>query len=340
MQLDNRPRMDDELARQLAPLCSLFSIKRQRGEVPPQKVTISGQTFYRRFDGVLLPDRPDYKEIPGDNGAVQVHIQARTIDEARRMIEGAARKHANIDVKKALAGVQIEQRYPTEPAKIDCGGVGGDLAGRSIVKSALCLATSNGVDPQACTDAVSYLKNTAADPCFGFYYQRDLLPDRPKAVPLHHLAVSNRGTDGQLLAYAEFFAVHRIVIRLAENYTGPDIHAVYAIDPMSGKELDVSFALTLSRLDIAACYAAEYVSPNSIMAAFDEVMPVAIQNDFNREFKRVTTAAIKSAWTEVGPAKEDVFTAEHAKTISQLAAEKCRPFLISYLTQRRAPITP
>lgn len=108
----------------------------------------------------------------------------------------------------------------------------------------------------------------------------------------------------------------------------------------TGKELDVSFALALSRLDIAACYAAEYVSASSIIAAFDEVMPVAIRNDFNREFKRVTTAAIKSAWTEVGPANGEVFTAQHAKKISQLAAEKCRPFLISYLTQRRAPITP
>ena len=331
---------DDELARQLAPLCSLFSIKRQRGKVPLQKVTISGQTFYRRFDGVLLPDRPDYKEIPGDNGAVQVQIQARTIEEARRMLEGAARKHANIDVKKTLASVQVEQRYPTEPAQLDFGGVGGDLAGRSMVKSALCFATSNGVDPQACTDAVSYLKNTTADPCFGFYYQRDLLQDRPKAVPLHYLAVSSRGTDGQLLAYVEFFAVYRVVIRLAQNYTGPDIHAAYAIDPISGKELDLSFALALSRADIAACYEAEYVSSNSIIAAFHEVMPVAIQNDFNRELKRVTTAAIKSAWAEVGPVKGEVFTAEHAKKISQLAAEKCRPFLVSYLIQRRVPITP
>jgi len=330
---------DKELASQLAPLSSLFAVKRQRGETQPQKVTTaSGETFYRRPDGVLVPSRPVYKEVPRSDGTVQVQIQARTMEEARDVLRGAKRKYPNIDVEKTLAKVQIEQRYLDEPVRFSCG-IGGAQAGRSIVKSALCLAVSSGVDPRACTDACAYLKKAEAVPCFGYYYQRDLLLNRPKAVPLHCVAVSNRGTEGQLLAYAEFFGVHRVVIRLAEDYAGPDIHVSYAVNPMLGKKLDVTFSLAFPREDIAACYAYERIPPGSIEAAYDEVMPVALKNDLQREWQRAWQSALSYGLANCGAASGEMITAEHMRRASQLAAEKLQPFVSRHLIRRDPPAT-
>jgi hypothetical protein len=107
---------------------------------------------------------------------------------------------------------------------------------------------------------------------------------------------------------------------------------------MLGTELDVIFDLALSRVDMAACYAGECVPSGSIDAAFAEVIPVAQQNDFDRERGRISNAAIKYAFENCGAAEGEVLTAEHVRKISQLVMEKLRPFIARHV--RRGPLAP
>src|SRR5271169_12153 len=110
--------------------------------------------------------------------------------------EGLKRKALNLDVEAELAKAKVETSYPQGLIKlpIEIGGVG---AGRAIVKSAVALAHDSKV--AACDQALAYLRDKDAAPCFGYYQSSDLMVARPRGVPLHCVANSGNPVTGLLL---------------------------------------------------------------------------------------------------------------------------------------------
>ena len=159
------------------------------------------------------------------------------MEEARQILTGLKRKHPEIDIEAELARAEGVESYPQGAVKHDLT-IGGELAGRSIVKSCLAMALASGIDWTACEDAVRYLRQDGAPPCFGYYNERDLLSGRVASIPLHCLAVRADPENGLILAYAEYFGLHRVVACLGEAYTGSLLHVVYALDPRQGVELE------------------------------------------------------------------------------------------------------
>jgi len=328
---------DSELANQLNSLSLLFNIKRQRGKAPALKVeTTAGEKLKLHHDGSLSLAEPTYLAIPGE-GTTQIKIVARSKAEAKIMLTGAKKKYPSIDVDATLAAAEEQFTYPTGAINFPLI-IGGTQGGRSLVKSALCFAASNGVDPRACTNARNYLRSQTAEPCFGYYYARDLLQSRPAQVPLHCVAVSNKGTDGQLLGYVEFFGFHRAVICLADAYSGPDIHCAYAIDPVSGIELKIDFELRLSREELAATYAYERIPDGAMVQAFNTVFAEAHKKSFEREKDRAISEAVRYAFKNCGAAQGDILTSDHLKKFSGLMAQKMMPFLMRFAANRHRQV--
>jgi HNH endonuclease len=244
---------DAALAEQLHPLSILFAIKRERGEVPPLRAaTLDGDALLIHGDGSLhpVPRAPtEYQE--GDQTFLR--LQVPTKEGAREVLETLKqRRYPKLNVEKELAGVQIQRKFDNV-VKFQLG-LAGEKAGRAMVKSALALAVAHGVDAARCTNALAYLRDPAGLPPFGFYFERDPIANRPDRTPLHCVAVSNRAGEGQLLAYLEFYGVHRVVACLADHHEGPEIHCTYAINPVTGDELQIDFALGLSLRDVQRCY--------------------------------------------------------------------------------------
>jgi HNH endonuclease len=234
---------DSGLADQLHPLSLLFAIQRERGDVPYLQVaTADGDALYLHGDGSLSPV-PVYK-VHKEGDETRVEMRVGTLDEARVVLEKLKqRRHPKLDVDKALLSAHVQEKF---------GNVirfelpfGGPIAGRAVVKSALCLAVLNGVEACACAASLEYLHHAEAEPCFGFFYEREVILDRPARVPLHCVAVGNCGNDGQLLAYLEYYGVHRIVVRRSDQFCGPDIHCSYSINPVTGEELKLQYHLGL-----------------------------------------------------------------------------------------------
>jgi len=50
--------------------------------------------------------------------------------------------------------------------------------------------TTSWVPIDQCDLAVDYLCDEAAEPAFGYYYERDLVDGRPAGVPIHCVAVT------------------------------------------------------------------------------------------------------------------------------------------------------
>lgn len=325
---------DNELAAQLNPFALLVSIVRDRGESPSQVLTtVSGKKFLYRADGTLAPAKPEYRATPTESGATKISITARSIEEARVMLKGTKRKHPLLDVEQALLSAKVDNSYLDEFVDIP-SNFGGPLAGRSLVKSALCLAVANGVAPLACDAARRYLLDEQGEPCLGYFYDRDLIQQRPPGVPLHCVAVSTRGTGGQLLGYVEYFGTRRQVVCLSDNYSGQDLHCSYAVDPSTGEDLSLGFEIELSSKDIAAIYAYERAEPSSMEAAFRPVIENALLRADERQRNRVVEQAVDFGLRNCGAAEGEVLSPAHLAKASALMAEQLSPY-IEHLSQRQ-----
>jgi len=186
---------DTELAKQLAHLSLFFNISRQRGNVQPQVYqTISGEEILLRPDNSMTLARPEYSETILDTGEVKLSFKARTNEEARKILTGVKRKYptTNIDID-SLAN-QITTHYRPDPLHIPMT-FGGLEAGRSIVKSALALAADVGIAHESCNTALEYLRDSGA-PCFGYYYEKDPILNRPTGTPLHCVYIKGDPVSG------------------------------------------------------------------------------------------------------------------------------------------------
>ena len=208
---------------------------------------------------------------------------------------------------------------------------GGHLAGRSVVKSVVCLAVSRGLVRTQCDTALAYLTDANGNPCFGYYHYKDLLLNRPSGVPLHCLAVSNKDADGQLLGYIELFGIQRMVVVLSRNYKGPDIHESYAIDPVDGTELQIEFMLALSRDEVDAAFRYERTGRTSVESVAAAVIAPALKRRQEQHQSQVLSSAVEYAFKNCGASEGEELTKEQIHTLCGLVVEKLTPYLAHVL---------
>jgi HNH endonuclease len=324
---DTGKNWDSELAAQLNPLSVLFNIRRDRGPVPPHVLeTASGKAMRLHPDGSMSHHRPSYEEEHLSEKEVRITIAARTLQEAHEMLKGVKRKYPKADLNALKKSAAAATSYLSEHIKLSFP-FGGPLAGRSVVKSCLCLAVASGVHSGHCSDARKYLLNENADACYEHFYERDLVMNRPSRQPFHLVAVSTRGTDGQLLAYVEYFGVRRLLVRLARKYVGPEVHCSYALDPVSGQELALEFSLALSEADVDATLAYERVPDGSMEEAFNGILPTAMHGIATRERERAIAEAINFAANGCGVGPDDPLTEAQAEAIPHLIMQSLQPYL-------------
>ena len=251
------------------------------------------------------------------------------------MIQGVTKKYPQVDSTQVLEHMKTTRGYLKSQLNIPLN-FGGEKSGRSLVKSALALAVASGVSPTSCMQACNYLLAKGGEACFGYYYERDLVVQRPKDTVFHCVAVEAFPNRKQLLAYIEFFSAQRMVVSLSDNYEGEPVRASYAVDPRSGKELHITVALDLSPEEIKAAFEYRRIPSGSIEAAYSQVIPLALQDSFEREQKNVLSRAVKQAVEKIGLDDGEVFTAEHVERLTALMMEELEPFLLHRMRANRS----
>jgi hypothetical protein len=249
------------------------------------------------------------------------------MEEARKILMDLKRKHPEIDVDATLAAAQMVETYPRGAVGHDLS-IGGELAGRSMVKSSLALAFANGVDWAACEGALGYLRDNGAPPCFGYYHDTDLIQGRPVGVPLHCVSVEADAATGLILGYGEYFGFHRFVCLLGKGYRGPAIMGTYAIDPRTGAELDLHVRIPFSRTDIDDIYAYRRTKLEDMKRAADAILGPAMQARMEAEQKRVVSQAVDEAFASCGAKPGEELTAEQKRKLALVAAQKVTPFFL------------
>lgn len=295
---------ESALAKQLNPLSLFFGISRERGEAPSQLFeTTGGDRLKLNLHGSMDIEKPLYSEAPLESGSgVQIQIKARSMPEAKRMLQGVKRKYPQVDLNELLGNAKSESSYCSDMLKFNLS-FGGPEAGRSIVKSALALAVSSGIPAKICGEATNYLRKEDGEACFGYFYEFDLIKNRPEGTPFHCISIKGCSKTKQVIGYVEYFGVQRVVLCLSDSYEGEDISNTYAINPITGEELSLIVELDLSNGDIREAYDYKKIPEGSVEAAFDKVIPTGMKASFEKEKDRVVNQAVKHAFENCG-AKE------------------------------------
>ena len=318
---------DNELANDLNPLSLFLGIKRGRGKAPSQAFgTTSGEEVQLHSDGRMSCSRPQYSENKVGEQTI-ININARSIQEARSILKGIKRKYPTIDINQAISSYEEHSSYISGMLKFNLS-FGGQKTGRSVVKSVMALAVESGVNPKDCDNAREYLLNEHSELCFGYYYEKDLVTNRPDGIPIHCVFVKGDPNTRQLIGYAEFFGFQRMIVCLSEKYDGGEFTNCYSIDPVNGKELDVKVDLCISSENIKAVYNYEKIDHDLYKEAIEKVISMGVQNSFKREMNRVIDQAMEHISLNFSAKEGEILTDEHVEELVRLFMEKMEPFII------------
>jgi len=326
-------RWESALASQMNPLSLFFRISRERGDAPSQKFkTTSGGEWVLNVDGSLDLPRPIYQEKKNENG-LEINISARNMNEAKKMLKGVARKYSQLDADALLKNAQMTTSYSQNPVIFNFS-FGGSDAGRSIVKTALALVSTTSASVGDCEHATQFLKKQEHEPCFGYYYEKDLVLNRPPGIPIHIVHVNGDPDSNLIRGYVEYFGVMRVVMCLSSSYTGSVFSATYSIDPIKGKELDLNVDLNLSSTEIREAYDDEKWDGDALKKAMGEVIGPALEIQHIEERERVLDEAVRYAFANSGAEEGENITKEQHDRLMGLLWEKLEPWVLNQLIGR------
>ncbi|GAF59264.1 hypothetical protein JCM18902_2104 [Psychrobacter sp. JCM 18902] len=325
---------DKELAKQLNPLSLFFGIKRERRDVPSQLFeTTSGDKLKLHANGSMADENPVFLETALDDGiSTRINIQARDIKEAKNMLKGVKKKYPKFDIEDAFSKLKIQSLYCSDMLRTDFS-MGGPEAGRSIVKSALALAVYSGIPTESCIEATNYLNNEDSEACFGYFYELDLVKNRPQDTPIHCVSVKGCDKSNQVIAYVEYFGVQRMVLCLGSNYTGEAISNTYSINPITGKGLELAVELNLTNDEIREAYQYKKIPSGSVEEAFEKVIPAGMKAAYKKEQNRVVNKAIHKAFGNCGAKEGEMLMPENIEKIISIFMEEIEPFIMHNMSQ-------
>jgi len=323
---------DAELASQLNWFSLFLGIVRERGVPPSMVVNTSVGELNLHHDGTQSLIKPVY-EVTESDGVATLRIQARNEREVQQLIQRAKSQYPKLNIEEAMGKMQIVDDY-TQRIVHTSFEFGGEKCGRSQVKSCMALASTRGIDIEECVPADSYL-NQGGPANFGYFFDSDLVLNRPADSIFHCVAVTGNTESKMLLGYVEYFSFQRVVVCLSDTYEGDSFEAVYAIDPRSGTELELKVELFFSKEDIAAIYNYERSSEDGMHSAMNEVMRIGYQASVKRQEDKAFDDAYSHALAECGYKESDALTEEQAGKLSRLMAEKLTPYLLQRLNQNR-----
>lgn len=328
-----------EVASQFLFFSTAAGIKRQSGDHADLRVVTTGGAEYRiRSDGVLFPTRPRY-ETTSTAAGIELRITAPTVEVAQEQIKRAAKQFAKFDADAARRQLVVQEHYIDEPLAMTVQ-FGGELAGRSYVKSALALLSEESeVDiAEACGPAVAYLKDPAGRPPFGFCDYVDPVTNRPSDFLFHCVSVVGQPTRKRILGYVEYFGMARFLMLLSDRYYGGGFQSTYALNPVTGKvvELEVDFERVNERFEDIIQSAGE--PQHEMSRAFGTSLRLVLDLNASRAFQRAKTEAIKRALLELGlTGSEDDVPAEKKFALAQGIVKHLQPYIDHIRKNGRLP---
>lgn len=237
---------DSEIYTQFNWIGAIIGIMRDRDS--PSKVlvtTASGVDYHILPDGTMVPAEFKFnREVNGDD--VKISFVARNDTEAKKKIRELHKKYPQIDVEEAFKHARVQTSRLQGPLHIK-RGLGGPLAGRSLVCTALAFAFSKGINPHSCENVQQFLHDpTAPSNCCGFFFLREVVLNRPRDKLFLCVSIHGNQKTGRLTAYVEYYGIGRWLIVLSNEYQGRNFVDTFAVDPTNQEAIDLRIDWSIS----------------------------------------------------------------------------------------------
>jgi hypothetical protein len=252
-----------------------------------------------------------------------MHVDSKK--EAETRLNGLKRKYPNIDFDNIDNLINHTQSYLDERIVFQLN-FGDENSWRSLVKSSVAYAVYNGISAEQCELALRFLKNPEHI-CCGYFYQRDLIENRPQNKVFHCLALEGNPKTGMLIGYVEYFSIYRMVIYLSGNYCGNSISKVYGIDPRTGCVLGLKANIGMNLDAIKTTIKGGMIPDGAVRDAMSKVLHLGVERSFELERDRVIDKAVRNGFKKTGAMESDVLTQQQTMALPGYILQELEPFL-------------
>ena len=77
---------------------------------------------------------------------------------------------------------------------------------------------------------------------------------------------------GLVLAYVEYFGFQKVIACLSDTYIGPVRECCYAVNPLTGEELDLDVSLNITQDDVRAIYDGERTNDQRLKVDLERLL--------------------------------------------------------------------
>ncbi|TGL90069.1 hypothetical protein EHQ68_06135 [Leptospira congkakensis] len=297
---------DSEFAKQFNFICNVLNIDREVGE--PQPIIVekikTGEKFKVTSDGKFhLKDPKVVQKVTGEK--INIKITARTIEEAKNILEGLKRKYLKLNVEEFLNhAVNVEEEF-IEPIQADLS-IGGKEIFPSILKTALnyYIYKTQNIEPvkKAIEQLKIYNQNLVEPiiPEFSLY-------DIETSDINHSIFIHGHQKEKRLYAIVEYFNIYHYIVKLSDEYCGEDISLLYVYDIFSKNEIPKKI-----NFNYLPSFIFQYTYPNSepkshfLQERVDRVMKIAEKRNFDNLVSRIFRSAWKNTVAKLIPQGEPI----------------------------------
>ena len=291
--------------------------------------TLDGRRVRHESDGRMTRHDVEITKEEVD-GKIHLNISGPSRKEISRHLPGLVRHHAQLEGVDLMSHAVGTKEYNSSPMEISLG-FGGLAAGRSIVKSCAAVAHVAGVRLDDLEQAREYLRGKDA-PCFGYYNETDVVSNRPERVFFHCVHVMGNESTGKVVGYVEYFGYIRIVVMLSDEYRGPRFAETYVVDPITGKDTELSVNLPdFTMQDIQDIYDYKKVDYEVWRKAIEPLVESYVETSRKREIRRVVDEAFDYACEKLGVKPEEPMTDEEWVRFSNLLAADVTERLMAFV---------
>ena len=127
----------------------------------------------------------------------------------------------------------------------------------------------------------------------------------------------------------------RVLVLINDNYVGPVIDETYALNPITGEEIDVDVNSNIADEEFIKVISGYGIDPVVQRAAADLALPILIERSEQRTLEGAVKAGFAYAAKTLGIAEGEEIPLERAKEFTALMMKKITPYLSHLIRSSR-----
>ncbi len=291
-------KSDRELSLQLAFLSSFLQVKRDSGETQIIKggKTPDGQEYYLVEGSKPVPSKPTF-EKKEENGEVKYSISARNEKELISILKGIRNKHPELDIEAEKQHFKWSEEYLDVPLTYNTT-IGGDLAFRSIVKTAVNYYIYTQNETEQVKHLFDYLKGKLDLDICKHYHPTKPIYKRDSNEIIHLIHIVADKYSKQLYCFIEFFSAYSFIVILSNNYIGKSFKVTYGFDILKNIQVNKDVKLRLKKEELIGFDTINKIDYTVIVNKLDRIMKIATRIQNEKEISNITRKTVDKVFAK------------------------------------------